>query len=887
MKIKNLKKNNTTIHRMKTEYSIDSEDKPDNFETTDTPYSFNPDNGAIASLRDYCDEAACGFLEAKANAVVRQLELAKDFLEQGRRIVGASSVKGSGENGVVPGSHATIGGVARLLDVALDSTDHIIRLAVAQLCAVSTDRLNASLSKEAVGGVTTQQPLSIMNELDYANRRIRDRDELIEKLRVGEQSMRYEILLAKENLDDARDECRKKDQEIEQLVQKNNALTLELENSARLAEAEEKKQRREQKKLQDNLLKVRDKYEEYKRDTLKNAALLRLVYKSYGDLKTQVERLGREAENGRLSVDRVKGHLSYRLGNILVKNTDSLRGYLTLPSRLLVEHRKFKSEKNLVPQLDKLNLVKRELAPDQFVFLKAKTPNLFSYIFNVGRSLSLDLSAPILGKVVEFQLLTKEISNTPVADIILPDGERRQITSNPISITLRAGRERLLIIPIVSGVVDMELRVVSGLPAIAIIRPTEAPPLQLNNTGRVVLPNEQGGRVDSKPAAIALSPAEADISQIISPKPMKNGIILQAHTLMEQGYSKAGIQFAQLHARSEIRSAVDLLEANTCLDNDEKWLGCVNRYIENFGTAAICLKSGWGEKFSRLSTERLPIVERGPLVTVIMPAFNSASTVSHAVESILRQTWRNIELLIVDDCSSDNTWAVLTQLAQNDGRIKLFRNKNNVGPYVSKNTALMHAKGAYITGHDADDWAHPDRIKKQVEFLLNSNGKYLANVAKMLRIQRNGRFSFISKENSISPDGILREAAISCMFDRKFFSENLGYWDCVRFGADSEMMSRARKIMGERFQRVDIISMLCLDEEGSLTNDPQHGISKTAGVSPTRMFYKEQWTAWHRTMTQAHSRIDFPYAKREFVAPDAALVPIELIRENIACASDG
>lgn len=879
MKIKRFKKKCTTAHRIKAGYTscLDTANSSNAMEAA-------PQQPAAKDISDIfrfqnAATAMNSTLTVKVQALLRQLQLAKDFLEYGCRDEEESILKFADSGGNIKGSQD----ISELLDDALATSDTVIRLAVALLCSIGSDRCEVSAPQEVRIGPKTDVLWSARNDLE--NVEVRNPNGLASHLRASQQSLDQEILLLKDELSIANEKCNTKDREIERLTIESKALSHNLNERLRQAEAEVQKQHREQKKLRDNLQKIREKYDSYKADTLTNAALLRLVYRRYGELNTQVERLQRECQSAQLGAERIKGHLSYRLGNILVKNANSLHGYLSLPHRLISEHRKFKAERSIQQLPRVLTPVNGDVAADRVLFLRAKSPNIISYAFSVGQSLTLDISAPVLGKVVEFQILSTDMSDQPIGELILPNGERKLLTNSATAITLGAGRDRVVIAPTVSGIFDVEFRVVSGLPAILIIRPGDiiGRSSAVKRSERNVKAN--GPEKSSSADGADVLPQAVDISQVICPKPLRNGVISQAHALMEQGYKRAGIQFAEAHARSEIRSAIALLRANTCLDDDEMWLNSINGYIERFGAAPIRLELCPGDRFSRLTTDPLPIVERGPLITVIMPAFNSAATIRHAVESILQQSWKSIELLIIDDCSSDSTWTVLKELGRADARIKLFRNRNNVGPYVSKNTALMHAKGAYITGHDADDWAHPDRLRRQVEFLLNGKGKYLANVAKMLRIQKNGKFSFISRENSISPDGILREAAISCMFERKFFSKYLGYWDCVRFGADSEMMSRARRIMGEKFQRVDILSMLCLDEEGSLTNDPEHGISKTSGVSPVRQFYKDQWTTWHQTVTATNSRIDFPYVKRDFVAPDAAVVPIKAINENIANVS--
>lgn len=109
-----------------------------------------------------------------------------------------------------------------------------------------------------------------------------------------------------------------------------------------------------------------------------------------------------------------------------------------------------------------------------------------------------------------------------------------------------------------------------------------------------------------------------------------------------------------------------------------------------------------------------------PLVSVIMPVYNGSAFVAEAIESILRQTYKNIEVIIVDDASSDDTWKILLKYKRiNPGKIKLIRLKENLGKGgdAAANIAFMHSKGEFVARTDADDIALPGRIEKQVEFM--------------------------------------------------------------------------------------------------------------------------------------------------------------------------
>tara|TARA_A100001011_G_scaffold51538_2_gene49589 strand:- start:1275 stop:1976 length:702 start_codon:yes stop_codon:yes gene_type:complete len=105
------------------------------------------------------------------------------------------------------------------------------------------------------------------------------------------------------------------------------------------------------------------------------------------------------------------------------------------------------------------------------------------------------------------------------------------------------------------------------------------------------------------------------------------------------------------------------------------------------------------------------------LVSVILSTFNSSETISTCVESVLNQTYKNIELLIVDDCSTDNTYEILDEYRKNHPQIKLFKNSENIGLTKSLNFLINKSKGEFIARQDSDDISYLDRIEKQLKFI--------------------------------------------------------------------------------------------------------------------------------------------------------------------------
>lgn len=105
------------------------------------------------------------------------------------------------------------------------------------------------------------------------------------------------------------------------------------------------------------------------------------------------------------------------------------------------------------------------------------------------------------------------------------------------------------------------------------------------------------------------------------------------------------------------------------------------------------------------------------LVSVIMPTYNVEKYVGEAIESILNQTYENFEFIIVDDCSTDSTYEICKKYANQDSRIKLYKNSENLKISKTLNFALSKSTGKYILRMDGDDISVPDRIEKMKVFL--------------------------------------------------------------------------------------------------------------------------------------------------------------------------
>ncbi len=106
-----------------------------------------------------------------------------------------------------------------------------------------------------------------------------------------------------------------------------------------------------------------------------------------------------------------------------------------------------------------------------------------------------------------------------------------------------------------------------------------------------------------------------------------------------------------------------------------------------------------------------------PMISVVMPVYNAEKYVTEAIESILNQSYSDFEFIIIDDCSTDNSYDILHSYVSKDNRIRLFKNDMNNKLPKTLNFGISQAKGKYIARMDADDISLPERFAKQIEFM--------------------------------------------------------------------------------------------------------------------------------------------------------------------------
>ncbi len=190
------------------------------------------------------------------------------------------------------------------------------------------------------------------------------------------------------------------------------------------------------------------------------------------------------------------------------------------------------------------------------------------------------------------------------------------------------------------------------------------------------------------------------------------------------------------------------------------------------------------------------------LVSVIMPAYNAEATIAKSIQSVLLQTYENLELIIADDGSTDRTGEIVKEMARQDKRITYKRYEENRGCYFVRNDALRLSKGKYIAIQDADDISFKTRIEKQLIPLVSSNAFVsfclflrsrcsveeldLSNQDAMMdlvmsrRIKVNGKYQYRDRPNL---------ALATSVYSRDLFEKYGLFWES-RFGSDGEFLER-------------------------------------------------------------------------------------------------
>ncbi|TDE15919.1 glycosyltransferase [Jiangella asiatica] len=289
-----------------------------------------------------------------------------------------------------------------------------------------------------------------------------------------------------------------------------------------------------------------------------------------------------------------------------------------------------------------------------------------------------------------------------------------------------------------------------------------------------------------------------------------------------------------------------------------EWTALLAAPFVSVGLEPVSLSGDAATPFDRLSAEASTAVDDTSLVSVVMSAYRPDASIFAAVRSILGQSWRNVELLVVDDASPEEFDSVLDEIAALDDRVRVLRSPANRGTYMARNLALEHARGEFVTFQDSDDWAHPRRLELQLA-PLRDNPELLATRSHTLRAFPDLTFTYLG----YPPDRI---NASSLLFRRREVVDLIGYFDTVRKSADVEYPERLRAAVPG--------SVLDLDPSLPLA------ICQLRAASLSRLDAIPGWMHWSRTLYRDAYRARNVRVRRGLASayydgnPDHRLLPL-------------
>lgn len=347
------------------------------------------------------------------------------------------------------------------------------------------------------------------------------------------------------------------------------------------------------------------------------------------------------------------------------------------------------------------------------------------------------------------------------------------------------------------------------------------------------------------------------------------------------------LEIELLAAGGEIREAIDLVERNDFLrdyyygylradldnpfisgrtDSYSDWLEGFNRPFVYNNLMTVRMPDHSAPSFDNLETDKVLPHRGGPKVSVIMTSYKpDGDTFLLAVRSILRQSWQNLELIIVDDASPRMFEKVLTQAKNLDPRVKLVKLPVNGGTYRARNAGIAASSGDFITGQDSDDWSHPERLAYQVGHML-ANPLSSGVVVEAIRMDNDLVRMFPGRIPH-------RRCEVSLMTSADIARRLGGYLE-ARKGADSEFRRRIETFTGKAIQGIDKPLYLIRTGHESLSR----GDFKPGWSHPARRAFWNASQHWHentmpsnlRIATESYMPIPVPNRFKISVPPDGS-----------------
>lgn len=151
------------------------------------------------------------------------------------------------------------------------------------------------------------------------------------------------------------------------------------------------------------------------------------------------------------------------------------------------------------------------------------------------------------------------------------------------------------------------------------------------------------------------------------------------------------------------------------------------------------------------------------MVSIITPSHNSSKFISKTIDSVLSQTYQNWEMIIVDDCSPDNSNKIIEQYIKKDNRIKLIKLEKSSGPAVARNRAIKEAQGRYIAFLDSDDYWDKNKLSKQLHFMRQNDIEFSFTGYHRIKEDTNEIIDYQSVPENVDYETLLKQCVIGCL----------------------------------------------------------------------------------------------------------------------------
>lgn len=323
-----------------------------------------------------------------------------------------------------------------------------------------------------------------------------------------------------------------------------------------------------------------------------------------------------------------------------------------------------------------------------------------------------------------------------------------------------------------------------------------------------------------------------------------------------------------------------LLYSNVYLKTPKQKLENLNQIFSNHQLSTMALLNDESSFFiNNLTNQHNDKIVQDNKVSILVTAYNSDKTLANCLNSLIAQTYANIEIIVINDNSTDNAKSIINDFIKKDSRIIGIDLPKNTGTYVAKNIGASIATGEFLTCQDSDDIAHAQKIECQVLPLL-TDPNLIATTSYWCRLDDNGQF-YVRQYYPF-----LRQNPASPLFRRQKVQNEIGLWHNVRTGSDSEFWARLKLHYGD--DKIMVIKKpltIASYRHESLMNSQEFGIHHKDGAL-SRLDYWESWSLWHieclaNKLPLKMPTVDEQLHKKLFTVPSFLVASVDDVRYNL------